>query len=120
MARAGSEKVYHGYAIEVGDGVPAVTNIKYRYGVLRWEEARIAAPPAPFTTVRAPMTIPEEFLISWDTKDGKHYDVKVPVRSKVPADIKGKTILFVIMQDHIEGFVATPLANFQDRLERFY
>ena len=53
-------------------------------------------------------------------QDGKRYEFKVPVRSKVASDIKGKTVLFVIMQDHVEGFVSTPLPNFKDKLDRFY
>lgn len=71
-------------------------------------------------TVISPMSIPDEFEISWETQEGKRYEFKVPVRSKVPSDIKGKTVLFVIMQDSVEGYVVTHLPNFQDKRERFY
>jgi hypothetical protein len=120
MAEGSAEKIYHGFAIEVGDGLPAVKNVRYLYGDLGWREIKIAAPPGALSTLFLSMTIPEECQIYWETQEGKQYEFKVPVRSKVRSSIKGKTALFIIMHDHVEGYVSTSLPNFQEKRERFY
>ena len=120
MAETGDEKVYHGFSIRVGIGAPEARNIRYRYGDLGWRDAIVSAPPAGIETVRTPMVVPNDFEISWETPEGNHYEFKVPVRSKISSDIKGKTVLFEIMKDHVEGYLVTPLPNFQDKSERFY
>lgn len=118
-ATTNSEKVYHWLRVEVGKGMPMVKSIRYLYGDLGWRE-RGAMQAGVGDSVNSVMTIPDTFEISWETEDGKRYEFKVPVRSKVPVDIKGKKVLFVIMQDHVEGYVRTPLPNFQDKRDRFY
>lgn len=120
MAEGSGNKLRHGFSIAVGKNQPTVKNVRYLYGDLGWREIKVAAPPGALSTLVATMTIPDDFAISWDTQTGQHYDFKIPVRSKMPADIKGKTILFVIMQDHVEGFVVTDLPNFKESRERFY
>lgn len=120
MAGTSTEKIYHAFAIEVGKGVPKVKNVRYLYGDLGWRESAVMAFPGSGSIIRSQMIIPDNFEISWETQEGKRYEFKVPVRSKVPSDIKGKSVLFVIMQDHVEGFVVTPLPNFQEKREQFY
>jgi hypothetical protein len=120
MAGTSTEKVDHELALEVGKGVPKVANIRYRYGELGWRERAVMAFPGSGSRVSSTMVVPDDFEISWETQEGKRYDFKVPVRSKLPSGIKGKTVLFVIMQDHVEGYVVTPLPNFQEKRERFY
>lgn len=93
--------------------------IRYRYGDLGWRE-KGAAQAGIGVTIRSLMTIPDEFEISWESESGKRHEFKVLVRSRIKADLKGKTILFVIKEESVEGYVATRLPNFRDQLDRFY
>ncbi|ANC42913.1 hypothetical protein A6P55_00145 [Pandoraea pnomenusa] len=65
------------------------------------------------------MHVPEEFEISWETLDGRTHEAKVPVRSRLQGTVENKTIIFVIMQNHIEGYVGVSTPYGQKR-ERFY
>lgn len=113
-------KVRHGLEIEVDKSVGRVVNIRYTYGDEFVNETKPSARAigSMFSYV-APMYIPERFEISWETQDGKKHEAKVPVRSRLPGSMENKTVLFVIMQDHIEGYVAISTPSGQKR-ERFY
>jgi hypothetical protein len=114
--------VYHTFAIEVGDGVAPVKNLRYLYGDIGWRESRSASPLGGHSALTGVMIIPEDFEISWESEAGQHYTFKVPVRSKLLSSVKHKTVQFVIMGDRVEGYIGTrprqgigPL-----ELERFY
>jgi hypothetical protein len=95
-------------------------NIRYTYGDEFVDQTRPAAIAiGPFTTYIAPMHIPEEFQISWETTDGAMHKAKVPVRSRLPGSIENKSVIFVIMPDHVEGYVGVSTPYGQKR-ERFY
>lgn len=113
-------KVRHGLEIEVDKSVGRAVNIRYTYGDEFVNETKPSARAiGPMFSYVAPMHIPEEFEISWETQDGKKHTAKVPVRSRLPGSVADKTVLFVIMQDHIEGYVAISTPYGQKR-ERFY
>lgn len=113
-------KVRHELQIEVDKSVGRAVNIRYTYGDEIVNQTRPAAIPiGAFENYTAPMHIPDEFEISWETQDGKKHEAKVPVRSRLPGSVENKTVLFVIMQDHIEGYVAIYTPYGQKR-ERFY
>lgn len=113
------KRVYHGLDVSVGKGAPIAKSIRYRYGELGWRE-RGAAVAGVGDLVRSAMIVPEEFEISWESESGKRYEFKVPVRSRIGTNIRGKTVVFLIKDDSLEAYLATPLPNYQDRLERFY
>lgn len=113
-------KVYHGLQIEVHKSVGRANNIRYSYGD-EFVDATVssAGSIASFEDYTAPMHIPEKFEISWETQDGETHEAKVPVRSRLPGSVENKTLVFVIMSDHVEGYigVSTP---FGQKRERFY
>lgn len=115
-----SAKVYHGLEIEVNKSVGHANNIRYTYGdeFINYTKPS-AGSIAAFSSYTAPMHVPEEFEISWETPDGKKHEVKVPVRSRLSGSVENKTIVFVIMQDHVEGYLAVSTPYGQKR-ERFY
>ncbi|BEV71365.1 hypothetical protein THUN1379_08470 [Paludibacterium sp. THUN1379] len=115
-----NDKVRHGLEIEVDKSVGKATNIRYTYGDELVDETRpVAIAIGSFTTYIARMHIPEEFHISWETSDGTKHDAKVPVRSRLSGSIENKDIVFVIMADHVEGYVGVWTPYGQKR-ERFY
>jgi len=119
-ATGSNAKIRHGLEIEVDKSVGRVVNIRYTYGN---EFVNATKPSAgsigPMFVYIAPMTIPEEFEIHWETQDGKKHDAKVPVRSRLPGSVENKSIVFVIMQDHVEGYVAVS-TPFGQKRERFH
>lgn len=114
------EKAYYGFEVKLGKSVGELHNVKYHYGDLGWRDAKIATPPGSVELVRSLMTVPETFEVSWDNEDGQHYAFTVPVRSKIAEDLNKKKVVFVIMEDHVEGYVSTPLPNYRESRERFY
>lgn len=113
-------KVRHGLQIEVHKSVGRADNIRYTYG----DEFVDATKPSagsigPMFVYIAPMHIPEEFAITWETPDGKKHEAKVPVYSRLPDSVRNKSVIFVIMQDHVEGYVGVDTPYGQKR-ERFY
>jgi hypothetical protein len=105
---APAEKVLHGFRLEVARGVSEVVNVHFEYGELGQRTASVGRPGAVITTVRAPMVVPDVFTISWDQAGGHQGGrLRVPVRARVPADMKDKTVIFVIGPDgRLEGYVA--------------
>jgi len=119
-AAGANAKVRHGLEIEVHKSVGEAKNIRYTYGdelVAQVRPSAIAI--GAFMSYIAPMHIPEEFEISWETQDGKKHEAKVPVRSRLPGSVENKTIVFVIMSDHVEGYVAAS-TPYGEKRERFY
>lgn len=108
-ATAGAEdRIYHTLQIEVDKSVGLATNIRYTYGTELVDQyiTERGWIGGPFENYTAPMLIPEKFNISWETLDGKKHEENIPLLSKLPGSVKNKTILFVIMNDHVEGFIA--------------
>ncbi|MHA4866187.1 hypothetical protein ACXZ1M_00620 [Duganella sp. PWIR1] len=115
-----NDKVYHGLQIEVHRSVGKVFNVRYTYGeAIVNETVPSAGSVAAFENYSAPMRIPEEFQISWETQDEKKHEAKVPVYSRFSGSIDNKSIIFVIMSDHVEGYVGVSTPYGQKR-ERFY
>jgi hypothetical protein len=112
--------VYHAFALEVDKSAGHVANIRYTYGDELPDETKPSAKPGiPYDTHFAPMQIPEEFKISWETQDGKKHEARVPVRSRISSSVKNKTILFLIMYESIEGYIETD-TPYGPKRERFY
>jgi hypothetical protein len=115
-----NQKVRHGLEIEVDKSVGRVVNVRYTYGDDFVDEKKPSASfVGPMFSYIAAMRIPEEFQISWETLDGKKHQARVPVRSRISVSVENKFIVFVIMQDHVEGNVAEP-TPFGRKRERFY
>lgn len=114
------DKERHNFGIEVDKSAGTVSNVHYLYGELGWRERAAASPGGAFATVGYVATLPDEFEISWYTKSNIYYHFKIPVRAQIKAEIKDKTVLFVIMDDHVEGFIVTHLQNYHSERERFY
>lgn len=113
-------KVYHSLQVEVHKSVGRAKNIRFTYGdEFVNETVPSAGSIAAFENYTAPMHVPEEFEISWETLDGRTHEAKVPVRSRLQGTVENKTIIFVIMQNHIEGYVGVSTPYGQKR-ERFY
>ena len=113
-------RVRHGLEIEVDKSLGRATKIRYTYGDEIVDQARpTAIAIGAFTTYVASMPIPEEFRISWETPDGGMHEAIVPVRRFIRGSIANKNIVFVIMQDCVEGYVGvdTPYGH---KRERFY
>lgn len=113
-------KVYHGLQIEVSKIVGQANNVRYTYG----DEFVNASKPSagsigPMFVYVAPMRVPDEFEITWETLDGKTHGAKVPVRSRLPGSVENKNLIFVIMPDHVEGYLGVSTPSGQKR-ERFY
>ena len=119
-AAESNAKVRHELQIEVDKSVERAVNIRYTYGDEFVNETKPSARAiGPMFSYVAPMRVPEEFEISWETQDGKTHTAKIPVLSRLPGSVENKTVLFVIMQDHIEAYVAISTPYGQKR-ERFY
>jgi hypothetical protein len=115
-----NSKVYHGLQIEVNKSVGMVLNIRYTYGSAFVNETLPSAGSfAAFENYTAPMLIPDEFEISWETQDGKKHQANVPVRSRLPGSVENKSVIFVIMPDHVEGYVGV-FTPYGQKRERFY
>ncbi len=115
-----SAKVYHRFQLEVHKSAVQLNNIRFTYGDdFVGTVVPSARAIASFEDYSAPMRIPEEFDISWETRDGKKHEANVPVRSRLPGSIENKSIVFVIMADHVEGYVGVSTPTGQKR-ERFY
>lgn len=113
-------KVRHTLRIEVHKSVGGAKNILFTYGdeiVALKRPSAIAA--VPFLSYTSSMKVPEEFEISWETPDGKKHEAKVPVRSQIKRSVKNKAIVFVIMQDHVEGYIDLSM-SYGGEMERFY
>jgi len=119
-AQGSSIKVYHGFEIKVGKDMPDVRNVRFRYGDLGWIDRPIMGYPGSSTLIRSQMIVPDIFEISWSSLEGKKYEYKIPISSKVPSDMEKKKILIIIMQDKVEGYIETPLPNYQYNRTRFY
>lgn len=115
------DRVYHTLLIEVDKSTKEALNIRYSYG----DELIDRHVPirdwivGPFVNHTAPMRIPQNFNISWETLDGSKHQAIVPVFSKLPGSVKNKAILFVMMPDHIQGVVVVSTASGSKRT-RFY
>jgi hypothetical protein len=120
FATTDGERVYHGFSIEVGRGLPPVSGVRFHYGDLGWLERPRATSVAPFTLVNGVMTVPEIFEVSWISEAGASYHFKVPVLSKLPASARGKKVSFVLMSDHVEGYLVTREERGQEQRVRFY
>nr|WP_143029100.1 hypothetical protein [Massilia sp. PDC64] len=115
-----NDRVRYALEIEVDKSLGKTTNIRYIYGDELVDQVRpIAIAIAPFTSYIATMHIPEEFQISWETIDDAKHEAEVPVRSRLLSSIEHKSIVFVIMPDHVEGYVGVSTPYGQKR-ERFY
>ena len=113
-------RVRHGLEIEVNKSLGKATSIRYTYGVEIVDQVRpVAIAIGAFTTYVASMHVPEDFRISWETADGGKHEAKVPVRSAIPGSLANKTIVFVLMQDHVQGYIGVSTPYGQKR-ERFY
>lgn len=120
-AAAGPEsKVYHRFQLEVHKSAVQVSNVRFTYGDDFVDTVvPVARAIASFEDYSAPMRVPDEFHISWETQDGKKHEEKVPVRHRVPGSLENKSIIFVIMPDHMEGYIGVSTPYGQKR-ERFY
>lgn len=119
MAAGPDARIRHGLEIEVSASVGRATNIHFTYGDEFIDSVRPAAIAiGPFMTFVSDMRIPETFSVSWDDRDGAHHAATVPVRSRLPGSIENKTLVFVIMPDHVEGYVGVETPRGQQR-ERF-
>lgn len=114
-----NERVYHAFELRVDQSIEYAKHIRYRYGELGEQEKPSAKFGASFTTMRLEMPIPEDFEISWETPDGKGHHAVVPVRSRLQGSVTGKNILFLILYDEVQGYVATNTPTGEKR-ERFY
>lgn len=113
-------RVYHHFAIQVGRGMRPIRNLRYLYGDLGWRENPVAAPIGTLSSLSGVMSVPEEFEVNWESETGKSYSFKIPVRSKLLGSVKDKTVRFVIMGDHVEGYLGRSDGLGPDKLERFY
>jgi hypothetical protein len=115
-----NERVRHGLQIELGEGVGRINNIRYTYGDEFVNERKASASsPIPWFIHIAPMILPEEFLISWEAQGGEKHAAKIPVRSRLSSSIENKIIVFVVMQDTVEGYIAVS-TPFGQKRERFF
>lgn len=112
-------RVYHRFTIEVGRGMRPIKNLRYLYGDLGWRQTPAAEPPGALSSLSGVMLLPDEFEISWESETGQSYKFKIPVHSKLPGSVKNKTVRFVIMGDHVEGYLGAR-NGLEERFERFY
>jgi len=112
------QKVRNGFELTVDKSVSEVKNIRFHYGDLGWME-RAGATAGGGSTWRMEMIVPENFEISWETIDGTPRRAVIPVKTRLPGSVKDKTVLFLIMQDHVEAYLAVSTPSGQMR-ERFY
>lgn len=113
-------KVRHGFELEVDKSIGEARNIRYTYGDDFVNRTRANGDSvSPLFSYVAPMRVPEEFLISWETLDGNRHEAKVPVRGRLRRSLENKTISFLIFQDRVEGYVVelTPKGR---KKEQFY
>lgn len=115
-----SGPVYHAFVLDMAKGNEPVKNLRYRYGDIGWREKQTAF-PGPLATYVSDMTVPEEFEIGWVSNSGKQYEFKVPVRSRLSSSVKRKTVRFVIVGDHVEGYLGVREERYGPlKYERFY
>jgi hypothetical protein len=115
------EHVYFVFELKVGATTDSLSNVRYTFGTEIVDRVRpIARPGLSFEDFSAQMQIPERLDVSWETHDGKKHAVTVPVRGHLGGPITGKTLLFVLQEDSVEGYVTiyTPAGRKVER--RFF
>lgn len=114
-----NERVYFEFELSVGD--TDLKNVHYTFGDELVNRLRpVALSMLPFQNYTAQMIIPENFDVSWETDDGKHHSVTVPVRSRLHESIYHKTLLFVLQKDSVEAYIAINTPAGQKREKQFY
>ena len=113
-------RVYHRFQLEVHKSAIRLYNIRFTYGD---DFVETVVPSAravrSFEDYSAKMRVPEEFDIRWETQDGEKHEAKVPVRSRLIGPVENKSIVFIIMADHVEGYIGVSTPSGQKR-DRFY
>ena len=67
-----------------------VSDISFEYGAL--ERTLKHAGKGGGVGITQPMIVPEALTIKWTTVDGQTHESRVPIKSKVPADMRGKGV----------------------------
>ncbi len=115
-----NDRVYYTFDLLVDKSLDYAKHIRYRYGELGEHEKPIAkSNGVSIINMGLEMTVPEDFEISWETPDGKQHHALVPVRSRIKGSVKGKTVLFLILHDEVQGYISTSTPTGEMR-ERFY
>ena len=100
------DRAYFVFELKVGATAESLTNVHYTFGTDIVERVRpVARPGLSFEDFSAQMQIPERLDVSWETPDGKKHAVTVPVRGHLGGPISGKTLLFVLQEDSVEGYI---------------
>jgi hypothetical protein len=94
------------FELKVGAMAKSLTNVHYSFGSQIVDRVRpVAAPGLSFEDFSAQMQIPESLDVSWETPDGRKHAVTVPVSGHLGQSIRGKTLLFVLQEDSVEGYI---------------
>jgi hypothetical protein len=119
-ATGADERVYYTLDMLVDKSIDYAKHIRFRYGELGEHEKPVAKPNGvSIISMGLEMNIPEDFEISWETPDGKGHHKVVPVRGRIKNSVKGKSILFLILYDDVQGYISTNTPTGEVR-ERFY
>ena len=99
-------RVYHKLEIRLDKSVGRASDLHWSYGPdLPDGHAATASDVSNFENHPAPMRIPENFEISWQTLDGVKHQAKVPVLNHLPESASNRVVGFVVFYDHVEGYL---------------
>ena len=82
-----------------------VRDISYEYGDIR-RTIRHARNGGGRTFIQ-PMPVPEVLIVKWTTSDGETHEAKAPIRSRVPADMRGNAVSAEIDKAQLRVFLET-------------
>lgn len=94
------------HTLEIRGVGQTVRDLSYEYGSVKRTRREIGAGGG--SSVTQPMPVPETLTVRWTTADGKVHDVTVPIRSRVPAEMRNRTIKVEVDGPRIEVFLETP------------
>lgn len=113
--------VYFVFELRAGDTKEPLRNIHYSFGTELVDRMRpVARPGLSFQNFSAQMAVPARFDVTWDTSDGRSHSFSVPVRELITESVRGKTLLFVLQDDSVEGYIAVLTPAGQKIERRFY
>lgn len=99
-------KVYHKLEIRLDKSLKEASDIHWSYGPdVPAGYIASARDINNFENHFAPMRIPDEFSISWQTPDGVKHSARAPVKGHLPKSASERVVGILVFYDHIEGYL---------------
>ncbi len=99
-------------------GKEKITDVTLIYGEVRPLQTRLLGIGGGGRT--GAMMVPESATVKWSTEDGQTHEVVVPIRSKAPLIMEGKTVSFEIHGSNLKVFIDRSLPDFKRERTQIY